>query len=463
MPAPEKTQVKTGKIVAVNGPIVDVKFSSETPLPHLYELLEAKTYDDRLVPLEVVEHAPGNLARCIALAQTYDLQRNSSVKATGDFIKTPVGQAVFGRLMNVLGQPIDKRGEIKAEEYAPIHEHVQTAIRIPRRGVKPELMETGIKMIDLFFPLIKGSKTGLLGGAGVGKTILVLEIIHNILERQKGVTIFTGVGERIREGNELYFEFQKQNLLDKVILVFGQMNESPGARFEVAHTGATIAEYFLRQHQDVLLFVDNIFRFVQAGSELSTLLGRTPSETGYQPTLLSEMSGFQERIRSTKDGSITAIEAVYMPSDDPTDPAVVCTFGYLDSIIVLSRDRAQGGFYPAIDPLASSSFSLDAEIVGLRHYNIAMTALRILNKYEELKRIVAVIGIEEISKEDRMTYERAQKLNNFLTQPFFAGELYTGAKGAYVTREKTLDGCEKICDGEFDRRPADGFYMIGEV
>ncbi|MEK7447902.1 MAG: F0F1 ATP synthase subunit beta [Planctomycetota bacterium] len=372
----------TGRITAVHGPVVDVKFSPDAPLPHIYELIEAKTYDNRPVSLEVVEHAPGNVARCIALAQTYDLQRNSPAQATGDFIKIPVGQAVFGRLMNVVGSPIDKKGDIKADEYLPVRQRANLSIKVSRHGVKPELMGTGIKMIDLLFPLVKGSKTGLLGGAGLGKTILVLEIIHNIIERQKGVTIFTGVGERIREGNELYFEFSKRNMLDKVILIFGQMNESPGARFEVAQTGAAMAEYFLNQKQDVLLFVDNVFRFVQAGSELSTLLGRTPSETGYQPTLLAEMSSFQERIRSTKEGSITAIEAVYMPSDDPSDPAVVCTFGYLDSIIVLSRERAQSGFYPAIDPLASSSFSLDPEVVGLRHYNIAMEVLRILNKYE---------------------------------------------------------------------------------
>lgn len=452
-----------GKIVAVQGPVVDVKFHEEEILPAIYELLEAETYDHRRVPLEVLEHISGNIARCISLAQTYDLQRNSLVRPTGKPIYVPVGKPLFGRLINVLGEPIDQKGPINADEYYPVRRPSDLTMRVSRRRLKYEFIETGMKMIDLLFPLVKGSKTGLLGGAGLGKTILVLEIIYNITEKQHAVPIFVGVGERIREGNELYFAFQERNMLDKVILIFGQMNESPGARFEVAQSGVTLAEYFLEHGQDVLLFVDNVFRFVQAGSELSTLLGRTPSETGYQPTLLAEMGEFQERIRSTLEGSITAIEAVYMPSDDPTDPAVVCTFGYLDSIVVLSREKVQQGFYPAIDPLTSSSFSLDSEIIGLRHYRIAMEVLRILNKFEELKRIVAVIGLEEISKEDRIAYMRAQKIQNFLTQPFFTTELYTGKKGVYVILEKTLEGCEKICSGEFDKRPVDSFYMIGET
>lgn len=376
--------------------MVDVKFPDGVPLPAIYELMFTETYDKRRVPLEVVEHPGGNIARCIALAQTHDLQRNKPVESTGRTIEIPVGDEIFGRLMNVLGEPIDKRGDINARIRKPIHVAPQLSINVRRQPLKYEIMETGMKMIDLLFPLVKGGKIGLLGGAGVGKTILVMEIIHNVVGKSQSIPIFTGVGERIREGNELYYEFQDQKLLDKVILVFGQMNESPGARFEVAQTGVTIAEHFLEQGKDVLLFVDNVFRFVQAGSELSTLLGRTPSETGYQPTLLAEMSSFQERIRSTHQGSITAIEAVYIPADDLSDPAVVCTFGYLNSIIVLSREKVQAGFYPAIDPLISSSFSLDPDIVGKRHYNIATEVLKILNKYEELKRIVAVIGVEEI-------------------------------------------------------------------
>ncbi|MDI6733487.1 MAG: F0F1 ATP synthase subunit beta [Planctomycetota bacterium] len=455
--------MSTGRIVAVQGPVVDVQFSNSAPLPAIYELLFTATYDNRRVPLEVVEHPGGNIARCIALAQTHDLQRNAQVQATGSPITVPTGKECFGRLMNVLGEPIDKKGEINVSEKKPIHVPPHLTVKLKRQAMKYEIMETGMKMIDLLFPLVKGSKTGLLGGAGLGKTILVMEIIYNIVGKAQGVPIFTGVGERIREGNELYYEFQERKMLDKVILIFGQMNESPGARFEVAHTGVTIAERFLEEGKDVLFFVDNVFRFVQAGSELSTLLGRTPSETGYQPTLLAEMSAFQERIRSTYQGSITAIEAVYIPADDLSDPAVVCTFGYLNSIVVLSREKVQAGFYPAIDPLISSSFSLDTDIVGQKHYNIAMEVLKILNKYEELKRIVAVIGVEEISKEDRVIYERARKIQNFLTQPFFTGEIYTGKKGEYVTLEQTLNGCEQICAGKFDKRSAESFYMIGAI
>ncbi|MFH1228161.1 MAG: F0F1 ATP synthase subunit beta [Planctomycetota bacterium] len=453
----------SGKIISVQGPVVDVKFPPNVALPAIYELLECSAYDDRRVPLEVIEHSGTNVARCIALSPTHDVQRSAEVRPTGAPIKVPVGKTIFGRLMNVLGEPIDNRGPIVSDEYLPIHQAANLSVRVQHSSLKYELVETGIKIIDLLFPLLKGSKTGLLGGAGVGKTVLVLELIHNIVSKMGGVPIFTGVGERIREGNELYYEFLNAKMLDKVIMVFGQMNESPGARFEVAQTGVTMAEYFLGHGKDVLLFVDNVFRFVQAGSELSTMLGRTPSETGYQPTLLSEMSGFQERIRSTQSGSITSIQAVYIPADDLSDPAVVCTFGYLDSIVVLSRERVQSGFYPAIDPLASSSASLAPDIVGNRHYNVAQEVLQMLRKYEELKRIVAIIGLEEISKDDQLTYERARKLQNFLTQPFIVGELYTGKKGEYVTLEKTIQGCERICSGELDKKQTDLFYMIGAI
>lgn len=456
------TELLTGRVIAVQGPVVDVRFPPAESLPRIYELLETYTYDQRHLPLEVIEHAEGNIARCIALTPTHDLQRNAKVTATGSVITTPVGEATIGRLINALGNPIDNKGDLKNAERRPIRRSIDTSLRAEQKIAKAELMETGIKALDLFFPLIKGSKTGLLGGAGLGKTLLVLEIIHNIVERHHGVCIFTGIGERIREGNELYYEFEKRGMLDKVSMIFGQMDESPGARFEAAQTGATMAEYFLEKNKDVLLFVDNVFRFVQAGNELSTLLGRTPSETGYQPTLLAEMSGFQERIRSTREGSITSIQAVYIPADDLTDPAVVCTFGYLDSIVVLTREKVQAGIYPAVDPLVSS-FNLDPDIVGTRHYNVAMEVLRTLNKQEELKRIVAVIGLEEISKEDRIIYQRAGKLQNFLTQPFFAGEIYTGKEGKYVTMSQTIDGCEKICSGAADKLPVDGFYMIGEL
>jgi len=316
----------------------------------------------------------------------------------------------------------------------------------------------------LLFPLLKQSKTGILGGAALGKSIMTLELIHNIVHRHQGACVFTGAGERIREGNELYYEFLKQGMLNKVMMVFGQMNEPPGARFEVVMTGITLAEQLREQNKDVLLFVDNVYRFVQAGAEISTLLGRVPSETGYQPTLASEVSEFQERITSMEaGGSITAIEAVYVPADDLTDPAVVTIFSYLDSIIVLSREKVQLGLYPAIDPLASSCSNLDPNIVGKRHFDISQELLSILAKYEELRRIVAVIGIEELSKTDRVVYERARKLQNFITQPFYTAEVYTGKPGEYVSLQETLDGCEKIIDGRMDKKPEEYFYMIGAL
>ncbi|MCH7911467.1 MAG: F0F1 ATP synthase subunit beta, partial [Deltaproteobacteria bacterium] len=309
----------------------------------------------------------------------------------------------------------------------------------------------------------KGSKSGILGGAGLGKSVLTLELIHNIVERHQGACIFTGVGERIREGNELYYEIEQANLLNKVGMVFGQMNEPPGARFEAVLTGITMAEYLQEQKQDVLFFVDNVFRFAQAGSEISTLMGRIPSETGYQPTLFSEMGHFQERIRSRKDGSITALEAIFMPGDDPTDPAVVCIFSYLDSVMVLTRDRIQAGLYPAIDPLQSSSAFMNPDIVGQKHFEIAEEVLKVFNKYEELKRIVMVIGVEELSKADRATFERARKLQFFLTQPFSVAESYSGKKGEYVTTAESVKGAERILSGEFDKQPPEGFYMIGAL
>ncbi len=329
-------------------------------------------------------------------------------------------------------------------------------------GKKPEILETGIKIIDLLFPFAKGGKIGVLGGAALGKSILMLELIHNIVQRHKGVCVFTGAGERIREGNELYFEFVKQKIIDKIMMVFGQMNEPPGTRFEIAATGITLAENLQEQNHDVLFFIDNVFRFVQAGSEISTLLGRVPSETGYQPTLTSELGDFHERIRSKESGSITSIEAVYVPADDLTDPAVVTIFTYLDSIMVLSREKIQLGLYPAIDPITSSSNTLDPEIVGGEHFEITQECLKIFAKYEELRRIVAVIGIEELSKTDRVLYDRARKLQNFLTQPFFVAEIYTGRPGKYVPIHDTLDTCGKIISGRLDSVPEEKFYMIGK-
>ena len=454
-----------GKVISVQGPVVDVKFDHEEDMPNLYEVIETKSFDGRRIVLEVAEHLENNITRCIALASTLNLQFNAKAVPLGEPIRIPVGQAMFGRIVNVLGEPIDNKGKIECRESSSIRKNISKIRLNPDRLItgELELLETGIKIIDLLFPMAKGSKTGILGGAALGKSILILELIHNIVERHKGVCVFTGAGERIREGNELYWEFVKQKVIDKIMMVFGQMNEPPGARFEVALTGISLAEYLQEQNQDVLFFIDNVFRFVQAGAEISTLLGRVPSETGYQPTLSSEVGDFQERIRSREGGSITAIEAVYVPADDLTDPAVVTIFSYLDSIMVLSREKIQLGLYPAIDPLLSSSGNLDPAAVGNAHFGIAQEVLRIFSKYDELRRIVMVIGIEELSKADRTLYERARKLQNFLTQPFFSAEVYTSRKGEYVPLKDTLEGCEKIIGGRLDSIAEDKFYMAGSI
>jgi len=360
-----------------------------------------------------------------------------------------------------------KKGPINVKEMFPIRSVKDSAqVRAISDGTKQhERLETGIKMIDLLFPLLKGSKTGILGGAGLGKTVIVLEMIYQMIKKHEGTCVFSGVGERIREGNELYYELSEGDILSKMVITFGQMNEPPGARFGAAMTGITIAESLQRKNKDVLLFVDNIFRFIQAGAEISTLLGRVPSETGYQPTLISEASEFHERIRSDREegGSITAIETVYVPADDLTDPAVVAIFSFLDSILVLSRERIQLGLYPAIDPLSSSCANLDSSIVGQKHYDIAQESIRTFQKYDELKRVVLVIGIDELSQADRTIYERARKLQNFFTQPFCVAETFTGKKGAYVTIEETIEGCERILAGRVDHIPEDKFYMIGAL
>ena len=452
------------------GPIVMVKFDPKVLPPAIYDILEAKTYDGQRVVLEVVEYLGrrttdvGSIVKCISLTPIFGLQRNAEVSATGSVIRTPVGKEVCSRMLNVLGEPIDKKGPLKTKQRRSIHKKETSVLDVESiRRTRFELMETGIKVIDHLFPLVKGTRTGILGGAALGKSILILELMHNIIKKQKGLCIFTGAGERIREGNELYNELLRQGILDRSVLVFGQMNESPGARFEVVHTGITLAEYFREEGEDVLFFVDSVYRFAQAGSELSALLGRIPSETGYQPTLTSEMSDFQERIRSGSQAAITAIEAVYVPSDDLTDPAVVCIFSYLDSIVILSRQHVQLGLYPAIDPLLSSCSYLDPVAIGKRHFNIAQQALEILNGYEELRRIVSIVGIEELSREDRILFERAQKLRSFLTQPFFTAELYTGRKGVYVPLAETLSGCEKIVSGGADRMSQEELYMIGAL
>lgn len=455
-----------GKVVAVYGSVVDVQFK-EDKLPLIYEILKTSTFDKKEIVLEVIEHHQPNICKCIALTPVYGLARNSECLSTGCGLTIPVGKEVYGRVLNVLGQPIDGKGEIKVEKNIPIRSSGKESEKIFSMAkdskLKFEIMKTGIKLLDLLFPLIKGSKTGILGGAALGKTIFMMEIIHNIVTQQRGQCVFAGVGERIREGNELYHEFAASGLLEHSVMIFGQMNESSGARFEAAQTGIAIAESIRDSGEDVLFFIDNVFRFAQAGAELSALLGRIPSETGYQPTLTSEISEFHERIRSTGHSSITAVEAVYVPADDLTDPAVVAIFSHLDSLLVLSRDYVQRGFYPAIDTLLSSSGFIDPVIVGKRHYRIAQEVSRHFQKYQELQRIVAIIGKAELSRQERIVYERAGKLQNFLTQPFFTAELYTGRKGKYVAIEDTISGCEAIISGRVDNIAEDKLYMIGAL
>jgi F-type H+-transporting ATPase subunit beta len=456
---------KRGRVVGVDGPIVQVQFEADVEVPNVYQVINVRTYDQRDLVLEVVEHLPGNVVRCIAMGSTLSLQFGQEAFAPNEIVQIPVGDEMFGRIVDVLGRPIDRKGDIGAENRSPMRKSISRLRLNPETltGEEPQILETGMKMVDLLFPLVKGSKTACVGGAALGKTILTLEFIHNVVMQHEGICVFAGVGERIREGNELYYEFVEQKIIDKVMMMFGQMNEPPGARFEAALTGVTLAEALQERNQDVLFFVDNVFRFVQAGSEISTILGRVPSETGYQPTLAAEVSEFQERIRTRDAGSITAIEAVYVPADDVTDPAVVTIFSYMDAIMVLSRERVQLGLYPAIDPLTSSSANLSPDVVGQRHFDIAQEVLRILTKYDELKRIVAVIGIEELSNVDRIIYERARRLQNFLTQPFSVAEVYTGKKGEYVSTSDTLEGCERIMGGELDSVPEENFYLIGNI
>lgn len=458
-------EVKNGRVVAAQGPIVDVKFDNAASLPALSETLKVKTFDGRMITLQVAEHLGNHVVRCISLASTLNLKRNSEVTADGVALNIPVGEELFGRIINASGEPIDNKGEIKTGKSATVGKDISKLYLNPDRLGEGQIkiLETGIKIVDLLFPLVKGSKTGLVGGAGLGKTVLILELIHNIVTKHEGACVFTGAGERIREGNELYFEFQKQDMLDKIMFAFGQMNEPPGAKFGVAFTGVTLAEYLQGRNKDVIFFVDNVYRFVQAGSEISTLLGRVPSETGYQPTLASEVSEFQERIRSREGGSVTAIETVYVPADDLTDPAVVTIFSYLNSIMVLTRERSQLKLLPAIDPLLSSSSNLDPSVVGKEHFDITQAILIMLTKYKELKKIVPVVGIEELSASDRTLYNRARKLENFLTQPFFVAEIYTGRPGAYVGLKDTLEGCKRIISGDADNIPEEKLYLIGEI
>ncbi|MDD3087772.1 MAG: F0F1 ATP synthase subunit beta, partial [Candidatus Omnitrophica bacterium] len=429
-------------------------------------MLRVRASQGEDIGLQVVEHRGDNVCRCVALGFTYGVGRNMRVEVMEQGIVAPKDlNVLYGRVLNAMALPIDHKEALDTKESVSIKDfssRLSSEVNLDA-GQKPELIHTGIKMIDLLFPLIKGSKSGLLGGAACGKTILILEIIHNIISYQSGTCIFAGVGERIREGNELYHEFLRADLLKRSILVFGQMNESPGMRFEAAHTAVALAEMVLSKGRDVLFFMDNVFRFVQAGSEISTLLGRIPSEGGYQSTLTSEISQLHERIRSEKSASITAIEAIYVPADDLTDPAVVAIFAHMDSLIVLSRSLVQRGLYPAIDPLQSSASSLSPAIVGRRHFEVAQDVLKHFRRYEELERIVSIIGKEELSPEEKIIFDRAKKLQNFLSQPFFTAEMYTGRPGAFVEIADTISGCERIIRGDLDRVDEASLYCIGKI
>ena len=453
-----------GKIIAVRGPVVDVKF--DEVLPNINNALEVKvsgennhSIDIDLV-LEVALHIGEGVVRCIAMDSTDGLVRGMDVIDTGAPISVPVGEATLGRMFNVLGKPIDGLDEIDANKM-PIH---RDAPKLDDLTSKIEVFETGIKVIDLLAPYIKGGKIGLFGGAGVGKTVLIQELIHNVAQEHGGISVFSGVGERTREGNDLYFEMKESGVINKTAMVFGQMNEPPGARMRVALTGLTMAEHFRdKEHQDVLLFIDNIFRFTQAGSEVSALLGRMPSAVGYQPTLATEIGRLQERITSTKDGSITSIQAIYVPADDYTDPAPATTFTHLDATTNLSRKLTEEGIYPAVDPLASTSRALSPEVVGVRHYNVARRVQSLLQRYNELLDIIAILGMDELSESDKLVVLRARRVKLFLSQNMFIGGQFTGIPGSYVPIAETIKGFEEILDGKHDNLPEEAFRLVGTI
>ncbi len=451
-------QIK-GTLQKIIGPVVDVKF----PEGHMPELLNAIKIEagDHVVTAEVAQHLRSDEARCIALSSTDGLSRGMVAYDTGEPIKVPVGPEVLGRLFNVLGEPIDRKGEIITELKHPIH---RAAPKFAQQNTSSEIFETGIKVIDLLAPYTRGGKVGLFGGAGVGKTVLIQELINNIATQHGGISVFSGVGERTREGNDLYHEMTDSGVIEKTAMVFGQMNEPPGARMRVALTGLTMAEYFRDQeHQDVLLFIDNIFRFTQAGSEVSALLGRVPSAVGYQPTLANEMGALQERITSTIDGSITSVQAIYVPADDLTDPAPATTFAHLDATTVLSRAITELGIYPAVDPLESTSRILDPLIVGEEHYNTAREVQEVLQKYKDLQDIIAILGMEELSEEDKLTVARARRIQRFLSQPFSVATQFTGIEGKYVPIEETVSSFRRLLNGECDHIPENMFLMAGGI
>lgn len=448
-----------GTIHQIVGPVIDIKFSPDN-MPELLNSIEIKI-DDKTLIAEVAQHVGDDVARCIALSSTDGLTRGMEAIDTGEPIKVPVGSEVLGRLFNVVGEPIDGKGPLESEKMMPIH---RPAPSFEEQDTSSQIFETGIKVIDLIAPYTKGGKVGLFGGAGVGKTVLIQELIHNIATQHDGISVFTGVGERTREGNDLYYEMMDSGVIKNTALVFGQMNEPPGARMRVALTGLTMAENFRdEQGQDVLLFIDNIFRFTQAGSEVSALLGRMPSAVGYQPTLATEMGALQERITSTKKGSITSVQAIYVPADDLTDPAPATTFAHLDATTVLSRAITELGIYPAVDPLESTSRILDPLIVGEEHYQVARQVQEVLQKYKELQDIIAILGMDELSDEDKQTVARARRIQRFLSQPFSVAEPFTGMEGKYVPIKETIRGFKEILEGKHDDIPENLFLMCGSI
>jgi F-type H+-transporting ATPase subunit beta len=457
MATPATTKTKTGRITQIVGVVIDVEFSNDN-LPAIYNALKLE-HDGIELTLEVAQHLSESSVRAIALSSTDGLKRGTEVTDSGAPISVPVGEATLGRMFNVTGQPIDnKKGDLK--QTAPIHRDPPPLID---QAGSVEILETGIKVIDLICPIIKGGKVGLFGGAGVGKTVLIQELINNIAKFHSGYSVFAGVGERTREGNDLYFEMEEAGVLKNTSLVFGQMNEPPGARLRVALSGLTIAESFRDKGSDVLLFIDNIFRYTQAGAEVSALLGRLPSAVGYQPTLAQEMGQLQERITSTKEGSVTSIQAVYVPADDPTDPAPATTFAHLDSTVYLSRALTEIGIYPAIDPLESSSTILDPEIVGEEHYNVAREVQRVLQRYKDLQDIIAILGMEELSDDDKQLVGRARRIQRFLSQPFYVAEQFTNNPGQYVKLADTIQAFKEILEGKHDSKPESAFYLKGGI
>jgi F-type H+-transporting ATPase subunit beta len=453
--------VNIGKVLQVLGPVVDVEFMPDQ-LPAIYSAIQIKVPEKKLdITLEVAQHLGNNTVRTVAMSSTDGLQRGIEAIDTGKPITVPVGPGTLGRMVNVLGLPIDNGGEIKAETYYPIH---RPAPSFEDQQPSTSILETGIKVIDLLAPYSKGGKVGLFGGAGVGKTVLIMELINNIAKEHGGLSVFAGVGERTREGNDLWNEMKESGVIDKTAMVFGQMNEPPGARLRVGLTGLTLAEYFRDdQGQDVLLFIDNIFRFTQAGSEVSALLGRMPSAVGYQPTLATEMGQLQERITSTRKGSITSVQAIYVPADDMTDPAPATAFAHLDATTVLSRSIAEIGIYPAVDPLDSSSRILSPQILGDEHYDVARRVQQILQKYKELQDIIAILGMDELAEDEKLIVFRARKIQRFLSQPFHVAEAFTGTPGKYVSLKETIRGFKEICDGKYDDLSEAAFLMVGTI